>query len=538
MLQVLQKTITLDNFYGGIAENDLDIYSKEGECGYVQSSDILRSKDFLQPGLNMVSDISGLVFNNNTVRVRGYVKRSGTNLLYAIGFVQDSTDSLYKNALFKKSTLTGTWSISSAYDVTDNGSVEPAFGVWEQGGYVYFFREKSSAGVAGCWIGQAYIDGSSYSPDWDNLNVAAWGGTAITSSVGAGAVLHSDGDLYFFLNRYIGPYDGVTKPSAITPVDLPANYHIVNVISRGHYLLIAANDGNTSAITGSSRTSKLFLWDPYAALGLYTFDDVYDTYAYGIQGIANMEGGVKVLTALYDYYILNWEGENYFSKEKRLNVGSATDWRVTTADIGAPIRKTAIDVKDNVLYFGTNNNVSGFANGIYAYGRERPEDLRALQNAYVNHLNDVSSIDYRAIKWVVDSGNQVLFASWYDGTDYRLSRSGTDKDTANFNYQSIYFRPWRNRKSQCIKAVFFHAPLSSTDRFKFEMKRDQDSAFTEIDTAIGTTGASETILLNNGSGLSANFLTGWRHKARVTITGGSTFRLEAIKFKFRTVEQE
>lgn len=536
MPKTYEKTVVLDNFYGGIAEDDLDIYSRPGEAGYIQSADIIRNKDFLYPGFDMVDDTNAQAFdtiNGYSQQVRGYVKRSATNVIYAVQFGNDTDpSSIWRSSLMSKSSLTGNWTTGVATEGNDDGAGEPVFGLWELGGNLYWIHKKTTAGTAGYLISQYAIGSTTFAEDWDNLNVAGWGSPIVaTAGTQGGAMLHTDGNLYFWIGRFIGPYDGTTKPSLITPFSIPANYRIVDAISYGHYILVAANDGDNAGVSsGASRTSKLFLLDPYSGIGTYTFDDIYDTGTYEIQAIALVEGGVKIITALYDYFIWNWNGGNSFSKEKRLNVGSTTSFK---------IRRTAIDVKDNILYMGMNNSISGFNNGIYAYGRERTENPKVIYNAYVNPSDDVSSIDYRAIKWVEDAGNQVLLASWYDGTNYKMSRTDTSRDVTNFSYESIYFRPWRNLKSQCLKATFFHSPLAANNTFTFAMKRDDDSSFTTIDTGVGTAGTSETILRNNDSGLSANFLKGWRHKAKFTVaSAATTLKLEAIAMKFRTCEQE
>ncbi len=543
MSKTIEKVITLDNFYGGIAETDLDIYSRPGEAGYIQGVDIIRDKDFLRPGLDMVTDANGDGFddptNGESAQVRGYVKRSGSNVIYAVQFGNDTDpSSTWRSSILTKSSLTGNWGNAIATQSTDDGAGEPVFGIWELGGNLYFIRKKTAAGAAGYVIDQYAIGSTTYTEVWDNLNVAAWGSQVVaTQATGGGALLHTDGNLYFWIQRYIGPYDGTTKPSAVTPFSIPANYSIIQAISYGHYILCAANDSSASSVTGSARTSKLFLIDPYSNVGIYTYDDVYDTGTYDVRAIALVEGGIKIITSLTDYYIWDWVGGQTFVKEKRLNVASATDWSVTS---GNPrLHSTAVDVKDNILYMGTNCSVSGFGNGVYAYGRERTEDPKVIYNAFINHSDDTSSVEYRAVKWITDAGVSSLHASWYDGTNYRMSRSSTARDTANFLYDSIYFRPWRNLKSQCVKATFFHAPLGASDRFTFSMKRDDDSSFTEVDTSIGTTNASETILRNNQSGLTNNFLKGWRHKTRLAIaSAGTTTKIEAIKMRFRTVEQE
>lgn len=535
MAQNLTKTIVLSNFYGGQAETDLDIYARDGEAGYVQSADLFRSNDFLRPQLDMANDGTGFSGAQGLVpRIQGYVKNPATNVIYCKIYRVDTdpTPDEYGPQLFRKSTLTDSWTLASLTTtvgtrMTTTDSTEHPFGLWVRptgsSGEVFYASRGSAYSTSARAIGLFDVPNDTETIEWDDLDSTAWGGD--NGQIG-GAVYHTDGNMYFWktdLNgvggRYIGAWDGTTKPDSTTPFSIPVGYSIVDTISYGHYLLCAANSSSSSA------TSKLFLIDPYSNYGFYTFDDIYDTGTYEIQKIQLVEGGVKILTALGDYYIWDWAGGNTFFKEKRLNVRSTS---------GFSVRPTACDVRDNIWYFGTNNSVSGFNNGIYAYGREKQENPKILHNAYVYHGDDVSSVDYRAIKWISDGDDMLLYSSQYDGTTYTCSRLSTARDISNFIYESLFFRPWRNLRSQCIKATFYHEALGASDRFALNWKVDDpDNSFTEIDTAVGTTSDVETVLRNNMAGLTNNFLNGFRHKLRYTITGGEP-RIEAIKLTFRS----
>ena len=92
--------------------------------------------------------------------------------------------------------------------------------------------------------------------------------------------------------------------------------------------------------------------------------------------------------------------------------------------------------------------------------------------------------------------------------------------------------------------TIFHAPLSSTDAFDIDWVVDGTAlgsgTTNEIEKGADSrvNDASQTILRNNQSGLTNNFPKGWRHKFRLERTDGSTLRIEAIKLRFRSVEQE
>ena len=540
MPKTYTKVITLNNFYGGIAEDDLDIYSKLGEGAYVQGADIFRYHDFLQQNY-VAADDSAMTGEDAAIgfipRSRGYVKSSTTNTIYTVVYGRNSSTPAWLHRVLSKTTVDSNWALvtngasgtnGSRANGTGTGAAEPTLGVFEYSDDIYWFYRDTQV---------SQYSGTTLTDSWDNLNTVDWGGS---NGYTGGAINHTDGNIYFWkqaisgtdnAGRYIGPYDGTTLPSAVTPFTLPEGYSIVDAISKGHYLIVAAND------TTYSKTSKLFVIDPYTGVGIYTFDDIYDTQTYGIQALASVEGGIKLITFQNDLKIIAWGGGDYFPQEKRLNVG---DTAGTTT-----VRRTAVDIKDRILYMGTNSTLSGFNNGIYAYGREKPEDVKAISNAFLNHSNTLASIDYRALKWMIfgptgsptnAAGKSIWFASWYNGTDYDMSRLNYSNATPMV-FHSTWFRPWRNLRSQCIKATIFHAPLSSTDRFDFDWAVNGGS-FSEIETSNGATDGSETILFNNQAGLTNNFPNGWRHKFRLERTDGSTLKIEAIKLKMRTSEQE
>jgi hypothetical protein len=270
------------------------------------------------------------------------------------------------------------------------------------------------------------------------------------------------------------------------------------------------------------------LYDPYSTTGLYTFDDIYDTHTFNIQAIREVEGTVKVITALGDYRILDWRGGNVFTPAKKVKVGSTTQFYA---------RRSAFDVKDNVMYFGTNNTVSGFNNGIYAYGRSTIDNEQIVHSAHINDALDVSSIDYRALKWVTIGGASNLFAGYYDGANYQLARIGTNYSD-NLQYDSIWFRPFGGLKSQCIKATLFFEPLPANCTITLNMAKDGGSF---PGTVIGTASGTGEVLkeITNATATTA-FQKGYRHKIRLTMNSDVATRpqLETIKLKFRNVTQD
>jgi len=491
-----------------MADVDSDTGAKVGECAFVQQADLFDNREFLAPGLAMVSDdasISGVT----VPRILGYetIAVSGTNTAHAV-FWDLSTNYILNVAT--KSSLTSVWTSQDTHVLTAS-ETEPSLGMWKYGTYLYFFAKPL--------VVDRYLPGTGIDENWDTLNTAAWGSTAGTIG---GALVHTDGSMYFYKGQYIGPWDGTSKPSTITPIDLEPNYTIVDAISYGNQILMAANDVTNSV------TSKLFLYDPYSSTGIYTFDDIYDTHTFNIQAIKMVEGTVKVITALRDYRILDWRGGNVFTPNRKIKVGSDTQFYA---------RRSAFDVKDNIMYFGTNNAVSGFSNGIYAYGRSSSDSAQIVHSAYINDASDVSSIDYRALKWITIGGASNLFAGYYDGSNYQLARIGTNYSD-DLQYDSIWFRPFAGLKSQCVKATLFFEPLPASDTITLNMAKD-GGAFpgTVIGTASGT-GEVQTIITNATA--TTKFQEGYRHKVRITMNSTTTTRpqLEAIKLRFRTTSAD
>lgn len=503
-----EKNLIISNFHGGMSDVDSDVSAGVGECAFVQQADLFDNKEFLAPSLAMTAD-DGSISGVTIPAILGYetIAVSSVNTPHAVFW--DYAAGAYKLNVATKSSLTSIWTSQDTHALTGT-ETEPPFGMWKYGTYLYFFAKPM--------VIDRYLPGTGIDENWDTLNTAAWG---TTGTIG-GTLVHTDGSMYFYKGQYIGPWDGTTKPSLITPVDLEPNYSIVDAVSHGNQIIIAAND-----VTNST-TSKLFLYDPYSSTGLYTFDDIYDTHTFNIQAIRMVEGTLKVITALGDYRILDWRGGNVFLPNRKVKVGSTTQFYA---------RRSTFDVKDNIMYFGTNNSVSGFSNGIYAYGRSTPNDNQILHSAHINDASDVSSIDYRALKWITVGGESNLFAGYYDGANYQLARIGTNYSD-NLQYDSIWFRPFRGLKSQCIKATSFFEPLPASCTITLNMAKD-GGAFPG--TVIGTASGTGEVLkeITNATATTA-FQKGYRHKIRITMNSDAATRpqLEAIKLRFRTTSAD
>jgi len=526
MTELLIRTITFDQWNGGLSNVDLDIYAKAGEFSYSQDADILDTPDFLRPRLAMMDDSSvsgGGSVVSTTERViglaRGQTSGAG-NDIYAVSW--DSADDDIE--LFGKATLTAPW--TSIQDDTTGLNVSPPLGLFYRDDELFWFNGARGAASATSKITKYIISSNTLDTAWDDLNVAAWGTTGALGEDIGGAVLHSDGNIYFWQGQFIGPYDGSTKPSAITPFNVGTDYRIVDVISWRQRLLIAANDIN------DARTSKLFLLDPLAPIPSHPFDDIYDTGTFRIQTLREVEGVIKVITALNYCQILDWEGGNVFRPIKRLDTGGLTQ-------AIAFIRPTAVTVAENVLYFGTRSTVAAFSEGgIYTYGRKFPGAPQALQLEKVNEDDNTDLIDHLAILQTSIDGVSNFYMSWFDETNYGMSRENTTRSTT-LEYETVWTRPFPGLRSGVLKASLFHEDLGASGTITIQAQTGASAAYATIFQASGN-GSYQTVISNNSTlrgtaTISNAFLKGTKHKFKVTMSNG--VQLEKMKFKFRQAEQ-
>lgn len=537
-----EKVIILDKFYAGIASVDLDKDSNPGECGYAQEMNLINNEGFLTPNLEMTDDADG---DTSTVgsRLEGFAVSAttqyGSNVsLWAVAYYLDTN---YKNRVIQKTSHNGTWTaVGTATAGVNNTNITDAdMEPWciQHDDYIYWpSRSTGSSQV----LARHQISGATTTETWDTINTAAWGSTNYTLAQG-GAMVHTDGNAYFWKGRYIGVYDGTTAPSATTPFALPSKYRIKDAIPYRNKILIAANH---QALT---ETSKLFLLDPYAPGLLYTFDDIYETNFYNIRAIRIVEGGVKVITATGDYVISDWVGGDYIIPSRVIPVA-------TTSPLS--MYRTAVDVRRNTMYFGTDNQVSGMNGGVYTYGRATNLDPWAVSNEHINHSADVSSVTYRHAKWWNSStggsdvkGDERLYVNWWDNTsataNFRISQLTTTK--ADGVFETVWFRPYPGLKSQIRKMTIYTEAIPASCSFVIKEQVDGQSAVTIA--TISTQNAVKTVIGNNRAIIStvsadtvttptAAFQKGWKHKIRIEFTSNSTNAVEIEKIKLRVATED
>ena len=205
----MEKVIILDKFYAGIASVDLDKDSNPGECGYAQEMNLINNEGFLTPGLEMADDADGDTSTVGT-RFEGYATSGTTQYgtsssLWAVAYYLDTN---YKNRVIQKTSHSGTWTAVGtatagvgSTNITDS-DMEP----WciQHDDYIYWPARSTANSQL---ISRHQISGGTTTETWESLNEAAWGSANYSLAIG-GAMVHTDGNAYFWKGRYIGVYDG------------------------------------------------------------------------------------------------------------------------------------------------------------------------------------------------------------------------------------------------------------------------------------------------------------------------------------------
>lgn len=513
MPEFLEKTLTLGFWHAGMADVDLDEYANLGEVGYIQNADIYYGKPFLKPQRQDGNDSTGLNtgLNGKIGKVRGYTGYNGK--AYCVDHGNDG--GTYRLGIFEQSLVSGSWS-SIDDDTTINDSTEPPGGCWVQDGYLYYF-------ATGTKMNQYNISTDTLTASWDNLAVTAWGGS--DDDIG-GYLQHTDGATYIFKGRYIGPYDGTTKPSLITPIDLPSGYIIADAVSYGNKILVLANPN--SSFGG---TARLFLYDPYAPLGIYTFEDVFDLKIFNAKTVRVVGNRVLIISAHNDYIINEWVGGDGAEPVKRLAVG------YYDAD-ELDLRRESVDVFRTSMFFSTSatSSVSSdFSNGTYAYGFADKGDPWSLQNYWIPGGGDLTGIDHKAMKWIMGSGIAYMFRTSYDTDDAEYDNNRLQEFNGSYTSKCItettWMRPFRGLKSAPLKMSLYGG-----GSVKVEQKVDGGS-YTTIGT-FDSFAAEKYVITNNDSSADNTFSKGNRHKFRFTLGNTSVNCLEKVKIRVRSAEQE
>ena len=530
MPKTYEKEITIKNWHRGMSDVDLDDYSLDGQASYIQSADLIESKPFLRPGYDPSDDVTGLITNSGVGRVRGYAHKNtgaGSFKLACVDYA-DATDTggAERINVFTRTDYDDNW-VSQDTDASAGiGTAEPVEGCeFYDDNELYFASKDSNNDIT---IGQ-YLDATTIiNVSWDTLNTSAWGGT---SGRLRRILKHTDGNLYFLKGvgdkGYLGPYDGTSKPSTITPATLPVGYEPVDAISYGNKILVACN-------STSGGKSALAIRDPYSAL-VYTFDDIYYLEIFKINAIRRVAGRIIIITSDFDYKLWEWLGGENVVERKKLKVGSSS--------IGY-IRPQAVDVRDNTLYFGTNALVTGFNGGVYAFGFN-PDGSTFLHNAFLDHTDDVSNVSWRAFKFWDDATDTGFVATARDGTtathrNMKMKIGATR--SAALQWDSTWMRPFPNLRSQIIKATLYHEDPAAAGTITFASKSDTtDAASYTTNFVANVNGSYNTVVGNNAvlrgaiTGSVTAFTSGRKHKIRITMTNGA--QLEKIKLRCRTTEQ-
>ena len=532
-----EKTITISNWQAGMSDVDLDEYAGFGQGSYIQQMDIRESRPFLRPFFDSVDDSTGLTGTGRTGQIRGYATRFtgvGQPAIYAVDYGTAvggggvERIGVYQKTLFDDST----WAALDHDESAGILATEPKMGVEFFDTTNMFFASAESNDIT---IGTMSVGTDVINPTWEVLSSSAWGGS---SGELKDLLLHTDDNLYFLkggLNQgYLGPYDGTTLPDDVTPAATPSGLEPLQAISYGNKILVLA-------ASTRGRSAKLLIRDPYQSL-VYTFDDIYELSIYRPQVIKILNGRVIIITADYDFKIWEWLGGDQTRLLYTLPVGSY--------DTDFSIRKEAVDVKDNILYFGTTCGVSTFNNGVYAFGFN-PDGSVFCHNTIIDQNDDVSDMQWRAIKFYDDGSDTGdnhkvgMVGTVYDvdASAYRNIENVTGSTRAgSAEWHSVWIRAFPGLRSQIISASLYHEDLGASDTITFASKVDATNAasYTTNFTASGN-GSYKTVVGNNvvrrgTATLSNAFSSGHKVKIRITMTNGA--QLEKIKLRVRTTERE
>lgn len=541
------------NWHTGMSNIDNDELAQPYQGSYMQSAAIWEEQPFLKPQRANSSNATGLVTGNKIGKVRGYAAYNGN--VYTVDH-RDETGTGTQDIYSQPLPLSGTWT-----SVNSDGSLdidtEPPTGVFIQAGLLYYF-EEGVAENGNAIISRYNIATDTLTVSYDDLDVAAWGN--VSNDIG-GFVQHTDGITYIWKGRHIGPCDGTTVPSSVTPASAPSGYVIRDAITYGNKILVIANQVKNQGIAtnlanGVGDGSAIFLYDPYAPGLLYTFDDWYKILISNVQGMRLVGGRVLIISADFDINIWEWLGGDVVRKIATIPVNY-----YDSSYFG--VRWSSITSSANKLIFGTTSHsgqipTSGdryLRHGIYAYGYEKEGQPWALQNFIVPATNttsvnlDLTEVDYRAVTLINGDGAGSLFGlggsiphlfnTWYDAdaSAYRnaVLQLGSTNYSGDCAWESTWIRPTPGRKSTPLKLQL----KGAAGTIVVKQRVDDDSDFTTIDTISAYTDEEAELAMNSvANPLSANFLTGHRHKFRLELNSASTTKLEKAKLVFRSRQQE
>ena len=547
------------NWHTGMSNIDNDELAQPFQGSYIQDAAIWEGQPHLRPQRANAAN-SGLVTGSKIGRVRGYTAYNGK------AYCVDQYDSAGTGTQdIYEATLTSPTAWTS---VNSDGSLdidtEPPAGIFVQSGDIYYFENSVSENSE---VGITQYDIASDTPDitYDNLDVAAWG--LDINDIG-GFVQHTDGITYIWKGRHIGPLDGTTVPSAVTPSSAPPGYIIRDAISYGNKILIVANQRRNQVIANPGATvnlthsvgeaSAIFVYDPYASGLLYTFDDWYKIMLPNVQGMRLVGGRVLIISADFDINIWEWLGGDVIKKVATVPVNY-----YDSSYFG--VRWSSITQLANKLIFGTTSiggliPTTGDAylrHGVYAYGYEREGQPWSLQNLIVPATGadstnlDLTEIDFKAVKVINGDGAgftpglggsaPLLYSTWQDhegigtatyrNTTFQFNNSTYSADCA---WESTWIRPTPGRKDTPLKMRL----MGAAGTIVVKQRVDDDSDFTTIDTITAYTDEEAELAMNSvANPLSANFLTGHRHKFRFELNAASTTKLEKVKLMFRSNQQ-
>lgn len=511
---------------------DLDEYASLGQGSYVQNADIFENQPYLSPQRANVG-VSASIAPGTSGRVgavRGYASYNG--MAYAVDWRDTNGAGLYGNGIWSSSDAS-TWT-DKVVSTTDDPDIEPPGGMWIQSATAYFFTTDSAEIASHVYI-SSYDLNVTITDHWDDLFVSAWGSDT-TTNIG-GFLQHNDGNTYLWKDRYLGVYDGTTKPSLVTPISVPAGYKIKDATAYGNKVLFVANP-----LSNFYGTAKLYVRDPVQNT-IYTYDDVYDIGIYNVQAIRQVGSRIFLINAFNNINIYEWLGGDRVEKVAVVPVN------YYDASVFG-VRWPSVLTLANKLFFGTfststtlSSNSSPLSGGVYCFGHENADDPWALQNFITtpSAAYDVSDMDYKALGVLSTQNGGIAYlmqtAKDNDASAYRNSNLQFYNTSyeANCTWESTWIRPFPGRKSMPVRAIIKGGGGTLT----LSQKVDGGSYVT-IATVTSFTNEEAVLKLNNltvAPALTANFAKGHKHKFKITLGATSSDKVEKVILKFHTEEQ-
>src|SRR3990167_8865062 len=391
-----KKIITIDGFAGGLANDPYDPLNKQ-TFQTAKDLEVFTATRTLSPHLALGADLTDKTRNN--IKLSAAIKASDGRI-YFKGF-DESTGAVL--TIWDAGTSLG--SSSSLTAETTASGAGGGFGMVEFNSDIFYYESSS--------IIQAFDIGCS---------------TIVTNAVAVNNTcpifVHEGLNTMFYTvsNKAIGKTTSstISSTAALTFGD---DQRPIMMTHLGQFVVIGLNTAN------NSKTSKLAIWDGSST----AIDDLIDIGDTGLQGIANLNGTIYMITtsnaAGFGKFniirLYRWRGAG-------VELVREIDLKPTAAN-AVTVNPASIAVHKDTLFFGMNAdtaNTMTIDNGVYAYNQKT--DILTLDRV----VEDTTNIDVSSI--TIIEGTPVV--TWFDGTNYRINHvpASTNKSALGVYESNIF----------------------------------------------------------------------------------------------------